>query len=93
MKIKNIQKSAFLQNLTKAYTEGVYADTPANRKLGRVGMSYKEWTSKQQGNKDSNEEKTSQKNKGGNNGGNNNFNNEEEVKNYLLNNYKLKNYY
>ena len=52
MEIKNIksnQKLVFLQNLTKAYTEGVYADTPANRKLGRVGMSYKEWTQKQQG--------------------------------------------
>lgn len=48
MKIKNLQQLAFLQNLTKAYTEGVYSDTPANRKLGRVGMSYKEWTQKQQ---------------------------------------------
>ena len=27
----------------KAYTEGIYADTPANRKLGRVGMSYISW--------------------------------------------------
>jgi hypothetical protein len=27
-------------DLKKAYTEGIYADTPANRKLGRVGMSY-----------------------------------------------------
>ena len=26
--------------IQKAYTEGVYADTPANRKLGRVGMKY-----------------------------------------------------
>lgn len=40
MKIKNIQKSAFLQNLTKSYTGGVYADTPQNRKLGRVGRPY-----------------------------------------------------
>lgn len=47
MKIKNIKAIAFIKNLEKAYTEGVYADTPANRKLGRVGMSYKEWTSKQ----------------------------------------------
>lgn len=30
----------------KAHTEGVYADTPANRKLGRVGMSYKKITEK-----------------------------------------------
>lgn len=35
------------KELAKAYTEGVYADTPQNRKLGRVGMSYKEWTEKQ----------------------------------------------
>ena len=49
MKIKNIKAIAFIKNLEKAYTEGVYADTPANRKLGRVGMSYKEWTSKKQG--------------------------------------------
>lgn len=28
--------------LKAGYTEGVYADTPANRKLGRVGMSYKQ---------------------------------------------------
>ncbi len=40
MKIKNIQKSAFLQNLTKSYTGGVYADTLQNRKLGRVGRPY-----------------------------------------------------
>lgn len=40
MKIINIQKSAFLQNLTKSYTGGVYANTPQNRKLGRVGRPY-----------------------------------------------------
>lgn len=33
--------------IKKAYTEGVYADTPTNRKLGRVGMSYFEYNSKQ----------------------------------------------
>lgn len=26
--------------IKKSYTEGVYADTPQNRKLGRVGMTY-----------------------------------------------------
>lgn len=31
--------------LKKAYTEGVYADTPANRKLGRVGMTYAAYAS------------------------------------------------
>ena len=34
-------------SVEKAYTEGVYADTPANRKLGRVGMTYAEWEIKQ----------------------------------------------
>lgn len=51
MKIKkyNMNFSSFfsLENkklsIEKAYTEGIYADTPANRKLGRVGMSYAEW--------------------------------------------------
>ena len=47
MKITKTNEIAFIRNLTKAYTEGIYADTPANRKLGRVGMSYKEWTQKQ----------------------------------------------
>lgn len=34
-------------SVEKAYTEGIYSDTPANRKLGRVGMSYAEWDAKQ----------------------------------------------
>ena len=46
MNIFNRQSTIFLQNLTKSYTEGVYSDTPANRKLGRVGMSYKQYTQK-----------------------------------------------
>jgi len=46
MKIVNKQPGAFLQNLVKSYTEGVYADTPANRKLGRVGMSYSQYKEK-----------------------------------------------
>lgn len=43
MKIKNIQKEAFLSNLEKSYSEGVYVDNAQNRKLGRVGMSYKQY--------------------------------------------------
>jgi len=49
----NINLSTFFSlkdkklSVEKAYTEGVYADTPANRKLGRVGMSYAEWEKKQ----------------------------------------------
>jgi len=46
MKIKNIKNVAFIKNLTKAYTEGIYADTPANRKLGRVGMTYAAYAEK-----------------------------------------------
>jgi len=41
-----IQQIAFLKNLEKAYTEGIYADTPANRKLGRVGMTYTAYAEK-----------------------------------------------
>lgn len=35
--------SSSIWDLWKAYTEGLYADTPANRKLGRVGMTYLEY--------------------------------------------------
>ena len=35
-----------VKDLFKAYTEGIYADTPNNRKLGRVGMSYQEYKNK-----------------------------------------------
>ena len=38
-----------VKNVEKAYTEGIYADTPQNRKLGRVGMSYTEYTNKIKG--------------------------------------------
>ena len=46
MKIFNKFKLTYL---SKAYTEGIYADTPANRKLGRVGMTYAEYANKQKG--------------------------------------------
>lgn len=42
-KILKNQKQIFVKNLEKAYTEGIYSDTPTNRKLGRVGMSYKKY--------------------------------------------------
>lgn len=48
MEIKHINKPQLNLDslhggiLEKAFQEGVYADTPANRKLGRVGMSYKQ---------------------------------------------------
>lgn len=39
-------------NIEKSYTEGVYSDTPTNRKLGRVGMSYKVYNQKIKQSKD-----------------------------------------
>ena len=47
-----------IRQISKAYTEGIYADTPANRKLGRVGMSYAENAKKL---KDDKEEKADKK--------------------------------
>lgn len=47
-----------IKQISKAYTEGIYADTPANRKLGRVGMSYAEYSKKL---KDDKEEKADRK--------------------------------
>lgn len=42
MKIDKINPP-ILKNISKAYVEGIYSDTPANRKLGRVGMSYADY--------------------------------------------------
>ena len=39
MKQKLLNISSF-SHIQKAYQEGIYADTPANKKLGRVGMTY-----------------------------------------------------
>lgn len=36
----------YIKEVFKAYTEGIYADTPANRKLGRVGMTYQAYAEK-----------------------------------------------
>lgn len=50
MKFKSIEDLVKIpKELAKAYTEGVYADTPANRKLGRVGMSYAAYAEKVKG--------------------------------------------
>ena len=38
--------SFYSEEVEKAYTEGIYSDTPANRKLGRAGMSYKDYADK-----------------------------------------------
>ena len=46
-KFLNIYKPKLnLTMLKKAYTEGVYCDSPANRKLGRVGMTYAAYAQK-----------------------------------------------
>jgi co-chaperonin GroES (HSP10) len=61
MKILNIQKQAFVQNLEKAFSgQGVYQDNYKNRKLGRVGQPYKKETSS----KEKNEEKGNKIKKG-----------------------------
>lgn len=39
----SIFKKIKIESVEKAYVEGVYSDSPANRKLGRVGMSYREY--------------------------------------------------
>ena len=44
--MSNIKILNKLKQISKAYTEGVYSDTPANRKLGRVGMSYSTYSQK-----------------------------------------------
>lgn len=49
-------KFANLCDINKAYTEGIYADTPQNRKLGRVGMTYTAYAEKLK-KEDSNKEK------------------------------------
>lgn len=51
MNILNISKkklnfSCFIREIFKAYTEGIYCDSPANRKLGRVGMTYQAYAEK-----------------------------------------------
>lgn len=35
-----------LKEINKAYTEGIYSDSPLNRKLGRVGMTYQTYADK-----------------------------------------------
>lgn len=47
------------KNIEKAYTEGIYADTPANRKLGRVGMTYTAYNEKLKEEEDALKEKKS----------------------------------
>ena len=47
--------SFYSEDIQKAYTEGVNSDTPSNRKLGRVGMSYKDFAEKSHKTKDKKE--------------------------------------
>lgn len=46
------------KEVLKAYQEGIYADTPSNRKLGRVGMTYTAYAEKLKKEKDNKEGKT-----------------------------------
>lgn len=79
-KERKLNISTFV-NVEKAYTEGVYSDTPANRKLGRVGMSYKDYAAKVNKEKNGDESKSPDKNVS------NNSNNKEEAR--LQNNKAL----
>lgn len=59
---KKINLSSFgVKEIEKGYTEGVYIDSPANRKLGRVGMSYKDWEAKKAGSDNNNQDKPKEK--------------------------------
>lgn len=42
----NLFSFSKIDELNKAYTEEIYSDTPANRKLGRVGMTYTAYAEK-----------------------------------------------
>lgn len=55
-----------LSSFQKAYTEGVYSDTPANRKLGRVGMTYTAYAEKVKKEKSENSLKEAQITNGNN---------------------------
>jgi len=59
---RKIQIVGSFKEVSKSYTEGIYADTPANRKLGRVGMSYIAYAEKLKNN--SKKEETEEKKKG-----------------------------
>lgn len=45
IKRKKINFQGF-KEIKKSYTEGIYNDSPKNKKLGRDGMSYKNWNDK-----------------------------------------------
>lgn len=61
---KNINLSGFvkasdIKETEKAYTEGVYSDSPLNRKMGRVGITYAAYANKV--NKTSSDDKKEEK--------------------------------
>ena len=43
MEFRNLKD---IKEVSKAYTEGIYLDSPLNRKLGRVGMTYTAYAEK-----------------------------------------------
>ena len=89
MEIKKVKKnklnlmSLFSDEVEKAYEEGIYCDSPANRKLGRVGMTYKEWSQKQ-----NEKEKDEKKDKHGNDGEDNKDKGDKRLK-YVKSEIKL----
>ena len=42
----SVEKVKRVKEIIKAYTEGLYNDSPLNKKLGRVGMTYKQYVEK-----------------------------------------------
>lgn len=46
MEFDKINTNNIYIKINKAYQEGIYQDSPLNKKLGRVGMSYKEYYDK-----------------------------------------------
>lgn len=59
---KKLNFSGFFNEINKAYTEGIYCDSPANRKLGRVGMTYAAYAEKVKKEKENPPQKVLQKN-------------------------------
>lgn len=49
MEFRNLKD---IKEVSKAYTEGIYLDSPLNRKLGRVGMTYTAYAEKTKASKE-----------------------------------------
>lgn len=75
----NLHENPTVIELEKAAQEGIYADTPSNRKLGRVGMSYKQYTAKVEGKDTKSDPKENDKSGGEGSGKGGNFGNYKEA--------------